>query len=214
MEAHSKIEATVQPDSNGLTPLYQNKEVMVKAVLGIDNGTKTQKLMVVLEYPNGDGIIAPCLTISLRKLDSYKGMIELLDMQGITDIEEVKAAWENYQRLRKAGQIGTVSMGDEKCSVTQAHVALTKYVTEYMEPCRVFVRDDYGHIESSYVPHVLKKLELGYEKLELYRNFKLWGLIRLNAEGTGHSYTYKIGRNWYFSFKLAKQASKEEGEQA
>ncbi|MBM6888444.1 hypothetical protein H6B69_22025 [Pseudoflavonifractor phocaeensis] len=89
----------------------------------------------------------------------------------------------------------------------QAYQALCEYVAEYEEPGRVFVRDDYGNILSSYLECVLKRLELGFTRLELQKNFKAWGLLRTSAKA-GHVYAYAIktgsANNWFFSFRLPK----------
>ena len=76
----------------------------------------------------------------------------------------------------------------------------------------MFIKDGYGNILSKYLPKVLDKLELGYTRLELERNFKAWGLLRVN-KGTGHEYAYRINtgsvNDWYFSFVLPEQSSNE-----
>ena len=92
-----------------------------------------------------------------------------------------------------------------KSSLCEVYRALCEYVGQYEEPGRVFVRGDYGNILASYLQTVLDKLELGYTRLELQKNFKAWGLLRTN-QGTGHVYSYKINtgsaNDWYFSFKV------------
>ena len=107
--------------------------------------------------------------------------------------------------IAQASQLQIQADSDGKSSLSEVYQALCEYVGTYEEPGRVFVRDGYGNILASYLQTVLDKLELGYTRLELQKNFKAWGLLRTN-QGTGHVYSYKINtgsaNDWYFSFKL------------
>lgn len=54
-------------------------------------------------------------------------------------------------------------------------------------------------------PSVIDKLDLGYTRLELQKNFKAWGLLR-TSDRARHIYSYAINTGgatqWFFSFKL------------
>lgn len=194
-----------------MTKLFENDRVIILGALDKDDATKLQKFLVVALYP--DGTASQVSEYLPSKLTSYKGLMNLLDLQGVNGEETIKAVYEAYKQAMNENSLATVKLGMEKVSVPKAHHELTSYVQNYMEPGKVFVRDGYGYIEASYLPTVLKRLELGYERLELLRNFKLRNLLRVNGEGAGHPYSYKVGRKWYFAFKLAEQASKEGGDQ-
>lgn len=92
-----------------------------------------------------------------------------------------------------------------KCSLQYAYQALCEYVERYGEPGRVLTKDGYGNIQASYLQTVLDRLELGYTRMELQKNFKAWGLLR-TSDSAGHIYSYgiKVGArmDWFFSFKL------------
>ena len=96
-----------------------------------------------------------------------------------------------------------------QCSIIQAYQVLCEYVAEYEEPGKVFIRDGYGNILSSYLEGVLKRLELGFTRLELQKNFKAWGLLR-TSDKAGHVYSYAIktgsANDWFFSFKLPEES--------
>jgi len=195
-----------------MTVLCGNDRLAVLGALNQDSATKAQTLMMMVVYP--DGTVSPLMEYSPSKLTSYKGMMNLMDLQGFTSEKEVHAVFRAYAQGLAERRLATVKLGSEKVSIPQARRALTAYVRRYMEPEKVFIKEDYGYIEASYLPIVLTTLELGYERLELYKNFKLWGLLRTNGEGTGHPYTYKVGRKWYMAFLLAEDMGEEGGEQA
>lgn len=195
-----------------MTVLCGNDHLAVLGALNQDSATKAQTLMMMVVYP--DGTVSPLMEYSPSKLTSYKGMMNLLDFQGFISEKEVQAVFQTYKQRLADRSLTTVKLGAEKVSIPQAYRTLCAYVRQYMEPEKVFTKDGYGHIESSYLPIVLTKLELGYERLELYKNFKLWGLLRTNGEGAGHPYTYKVGRNWYMAFPLAEDMGEKGGDQA
>ncbi len=195
-----------------MTAMCGNDRLAVLGAIDLDGAAKTQKLVLMVIYP--DGTASPCVEYAPSKLVSYKGLMNLLDMQGFTNEEEVKSVYKAFATSRSKGTLAVIDLGAEKMSLPQAHRALSAYVKKYMEPEKVFQKEGYGYIEASYVPDVLKRLELGWERLELYKNFKLWGLLRTNGGGTGHPYTYKVGRNWYMSFPLAEGSCEEGGERA
>lgn len=167
---------------------------------GKDTGTMERRLKLALVYPNGE--ISPIREYSQSKLSGAKALNDLADLDGVKP-ELITSIY--FAVREKMETLAVQTDSDGKCSLCETYRALCEYVEQYEEPGRVFIRDGYGNILASYLPTVLDKLELGYTRLELQKNFKAWGLLRTN-QGTGHVYSYKINtgsaNDWYFSFKL------------
>ena len=198
-------------ESNLMHEIYQvpNGPAVVGA-WGLDVGTKELKLKLALVYPDGE--ISPIQVYSKQKLNNGpKALDGLADLFGIT----TKAVNDIFCAvMKKQRQLAVQEDGSGKCSIVRAYRELCEYVTAYTEPGRVFSQDGYGNILAAYLDTVLDKLELGYSRLEIERNFKAWGLLRVN-NGTGHPYTFRIKINgkgdWFLSFKLPTD---EEGSEA
>lgn len=165
-----------------------------------DTGTMERRLKLALVYPDGE--VSPIREYAQSKLVNAKALNDLADLDGIST-ELIEGIFEAVKNKKD-----TLSVQDDrsgKCSLRQAYRELCEYVDRYEEPGRVFVRDGYGNILATYLPSVLDKLDLGYTRMELQKNFKAWGLIRVNT-GTAHEYSYKINtgsaNDWFFSFKL------------
>ena len=183
--------------------IYKTKAgVFVVGAWSRDVGTMELRLKLSVVYPNGD--ISLIRDYPKRKLINDKVLNDLVDLDGIAPemIPEIyKMVINNYDK------IPVQEDGSGKCSLKQAYKALCEYVRDYEEPSRVFIRDGYGNILSSYLEGVLKRLELGFTRLELQKNFKAWGLLR-TSDKAGHVYAYAIktgsANNWFFSFRLPK----------
>lgn len=173
----------------------------IMAVWGRDTGTMERRLKLAVRYPNGE--ISPIREYQQSKLTSPKALRDLADLDGVS-LEFVEKIYQSI--MEKKDTLQTQSDGSGKCSLLQAYRELCEYVRRYEEPGRIFIKDGYGNILSTYLQNVLDKLELGYTRLEIQKNFKVWDWLRSN-EGTGHVYAYKINtgsaNNWYFSFKLS-----------
>lgn len=165
-----------------------------------DTGTMERRLKLALVYPDGE--VSPIMEYAQSKLVNAKALKNLADLDGI-EAELIEGIYKVV--MDKKNSLAVQADGNGKCSLRQAYRELCEYVSNYEEPRRVFIRDGYGNILATYLPSVLDKLELGYNRLELQKNFKAWGLIRVN-NGTGHQYSYKIGDDWYFSFKLPAES--------
>ena len=165
-----------------------------------DIGTKECRLKLAIVYPDGE--VSPIREYPKSKLTDRKCLNDLANMDGVTamEIEAIHTAV-----FEQAPQLKIQADSDGKSSLIDVYRTLCEYVKQYEEPGRVFIRDGYGNILASYLQTVLDKLELGYTRLELQKNFKAWGLLRTN-QGTGHVYSYKINtgsaNDWYFSFRL------------
>lgn len=169
---------------------------------GKDAGTMERRLKLAFVYPNGE--VSPIKEYSQSKLSNAKALNNLADLDGV----KPELIISIYSAVReKMETLAVQTDSDGKCSLCETYRTLCEYVEQYEEPGRVFVRDGYGNILASYLQTVLDKLELGYTRLELQKNFKAWGLLRTN-QGTGHVYSYKINtgsaNDWYFSFKMQK----------
>ena len=167
---------------------------------GKDAGTMERRLKLAFVYPNGE--VSPIKEYSQSKLSNAKALNNLADLDGV----KPELIISIYSAVReKMETLAVQTDSDGKCSLCETYRTLCEYVEQYEEPGRVFVRGDYGNILASYLQTVLDKLELGYTRLELQKNFKAWGLLRTN-QGTGHVYSYKINtgsaNDWYFSFKV------------
>lgn len=167
---------------------------------GKDAGTMERRLKLAFVYPNGE--VSPIKEYSQSKLSNAKALNNLADLDGV----KPELIISIYSAVReKMETLAVQTDSDGKCSLCETYRTLCEYVEQYEEPGRVFVRDGYGNILASYLQTVLDKLELGYTRLELQKNFKAWGLLRTN-QGTGHVYSYKINtgsaNDWYFSFKM------------
>lgn len=169
---------------------------------GKDTGTMVRRLKLAFVYPDWE--ISPIKEYSPSKLSNAKILNDLADMDGVR-LELIADIYSAI--MEKLETLAVQEDSDGKCSFSEAYRALCKYVEQYEEPGRVFTRDGYGNILASYLQTVLDRLELGYTRLELEKNFKAWNLLRTNR-GTGHVYSYKINtgsaNDWYFSFKLQK----------
>lgn len=167
---------------------------------GKDAGTMERRLKLAFVYPNEE--VSPIKEYSQSKLSNAKALNNLADLDGV----KPELIISIYSAVRKKMETLAVQTdSDGKCSLCETYRTLCEYVGQYEEPGRVFVRGGYGNILASYLQTVLDKLELGYTRLELQKNFKAWGLLRTN-QGTGHVYSYKINtgsaNDWYFSFKM------------
>ena len=167
---------------------------------GKDAGTRERRLKLAFVYPNGE--VSPIKEYSQSKLSNAKALNNLADLDGV----KPELIISIYSAVReKMETLAVQTDSDGKCSLCETYRTLCEYVEQYEEPGRVFVRGGYGNILASYLQTVLDKLELGYTRLELQKNFKAWGLLRTN-QGTGHVYSYKINtgsaNDWYFSFKM------------
>lgn len=191
-------------ESGGMKKLYQvSNGPTVVGAWGLDVGTKEMKLKLALVYPDGE--VSPVREYSKQKLYSgAKVLKDLTDFYGITAkaVEDIfKAVIQNQNGL------SLQTDGSGKCSLSQAYQALCEYVAEYEEPGKVFIREGYGCILATYLDDVIKRLGLGYSRLELQKNFKAWGLLR-TSDKTGHVYSVALKmfgvNNWYFSFRLLK----------
>lgn len=178
---------------------FKNGPTIVGA-WGKDVGTMERRLQLALFYPSGE--LTPIKEYPQSKLKDSKALMDLADLDGI---EPDMIASIHASIKAKVSELAVQQDSSGKCSLCQAYQELCSYVEEYEEPGKVFIKDGYGNIHASYLQTVLDKLELGYTRLELQKNFKVWGLLRTN-QGTGHAYSYKINtgsaNNWYFSFKL------------
>ena len=169
-----------------------------------DTGTMERRLKLALVYPDGE--VSPIREYAQSKLVNAKALKDLADLDGI-EAELIESIYKVV--MDKKNDLSVQADGNGKCSLRQAYMELCKYVSSYEEPGRVFIRDGYGNILATYLPSVLDKLDLGYTRLELQKNFKTWGLIRVN-KGTNHPYSYGINtgsaNNWFFSFKLPAES--------
>lgn len=190
--------------SGEMKKLYQvSNGPTVVGAWGLDVGTKEMKLKLALVYPDGE--VSPVREYSKQKLYSgAKVLKDLTDFYGITAkaVEDIfKAVIQNQNGL------SLQTDGSGKCSLSQAYQALCEYVAEYEEPGKVFIREGYGCILATYLDDVIKRLGLGYSRLELQKNFKAWGLLR-TSDKTGHVYSVAFKmfgvNNWYFSFRLSE----------
>lgn len=197
---------------NMITRLFSNDDSLMKEIYKTENGfvvvgawsrdvgTRECRLKLAIVYPDGE--VSPIREYPKRKLADKKSLYDLADMDGIA-VKEIEDIYKAV--VEKAPQLKIQADSEGKSSLCEVYRALCEYVGQYEEPGRVFVRGDYGNILASYLQTVLDKLELGYTRLELQKNFKAWGLLRTN-QGTGHVYSYKINtgsaNDWYFSFKM------------
>lgn len=168
-----------------------------------DVGTMERRLNLALVYPDGE--VSPIHEYAQSKLTNANALKDLADLDGI-GVELIAAIYATV--MKKKDELSVQTDGCGKCSLQQSYQELCEYVFNYEEPGRVFIRDGYGNILATYLQSVLDKLDLGYTRLELQKNFKAWGLIRVN-NGTKHPYSYKINtgiaNDWYFSFKLPEK---------
>lgn len=184
-----------------MTPIFQIKDgPTILGAWGKDVGTMVRKLKIMVVYPNGDS--SPILEYSPRKLSNSKILNSLADLDGIS-LKNIQGIYD--ETLAKWDALKVQEDGSGKCSLHHAYQSLCEYVEQYEEPGKVFIQGDYGNILATHLQTVLDKLELGYSRLELQKNFQMLQLLRVN-HGTGHPYSYKInawGENaWYFSFRL------------
>ena len=203
-------QSTYAQDSDGLAYICEKPDgPTIVGAWSRDVGTMERKLLLALAYPDGE--VSPVHEYAPSTLTTQKGLRDLENMDGVEagDIGGIyRAIQESWDCLPVRG------MGSGKCSIRQAHLALTEYVREYLEPGKVFITNSFGNIRSSYLQTVINKLQLGFTRLELQKNFRAWGLLRVN-NGTGHMYSFRINTpevsDWFFSFKLAED---EEGGEA
>ncbi len=208
MEALYKMMDTLQllKKNSKMQKIYQVKKgPTIMGAWGLDVGTKEMKLNLIVVFPDKE--ISPVREYRRQKLYSNSGakvLSDLTDFNGI-DNETVEEIYNAV--VAKWDGISLQSNGSGKCSIIQAYQALCEYVAEYEEPGKVFIRDGYGNILATYLQAVIDRLQLGYGRLELEKNFKTLGYLR-TSDNTGHVYAYAIktgyANNWYFSFKLQK----------
>lgn len=176
--------------------------VSVVAAWTRDVGTMERKLVLVLVYPNGER--TPAREYAPSKL-TVKNLRELMDLDGV-EPEDIDKLYESIKE--KKAELPVQFAGSGKCSLHQAYRALCDYVQTYEQPGVVFVTEGYGNIRASDLQKVLDKLNVGYSRLEIQKNFKMWGLLR-TSEAADHVYAYRINRpgmrDWYFSFRLPAQ---------
>ena len=185
--------------------IYTTKaKVSILAEWSKDEGTKETRLVLILVYPDGE--VSPIMEYQKSRLVNEKAFMNLVNMDGV-ELDEVEKIYKAF--LEKKEMLTKYSGGEGKGSLTAAYIALCDYVGNYEEPQKVFVRDNYGFILSSYLSEVLAKLEIGYTRLELQKNFKALGLLQIN-EGTMHPYSYKVRDKWFFSFRLLDADRREE----
>lgn len=187
-------------DSSLMQEIYTiEKGPTIVGAWGKDAGTMERRLKLAFVYPDGE--VSPIKEYSPSKLSDKKALKDLADLDGVSP-ELITGIYSAVRKKMETLAVQTDSGG--KYSLCETYRTLCEYVEQYEEPGR-FVRDGYGNILASYLQTVLDKLELGYTRLELQKNFKAWGLLRTN-QGTGHVYSYKINtgsaNDWYFSFKL------------
>lgn len=185
-----------------LTEVYAIKKgPIIMAAYEKNTGTMERRLMLTLVYPD-EGFSATKEYIP-SKLKDYMSMINLVDMCGV-DREEIKNIYDAV--MKKEKDIVEWEGGSGKCSMWQVYQELCEYVGRYTEPGKVFVKDGYGYICSTYLQTVLDKLELGCSRLSVEKFFKMLDLLRTNAEACHHPYTYAVSqgrkRVWFFTFKL------------
>lgn len=165
-----------------------------------DIGTMTRRLKLALVYPGGE--ISPIYEYAQSKLAKADAFKNLADLEGV--LPNMVTAIHRAV-MKKWDELSIQEDSDGKCSLGQAYQELCDYVQQYEEPGKVFMKDGYGHILSTYLQTVLDKLELGYTRLELQKNFKAWGLLR-TSDRARHIYSYAINTGgatqWFFSFKL------------
>lgn len=191
---------------NGLSEIctIKNGGPTIVGAWGKDTGTMERRLKLALVYPGGE--VSPIYEYAQSKLKKASTFMNLADLDGIQP-----DMVENIHKtiMEKWDELSVQEDSDGKCSLGQAYQELCEYVREYEEPGKVFIKDGYGHILSTYLQSVLDKLELGYTRLELQKNFKAWGLIRASNRA-GHVYAYAINTggvtNWFFSFKLNEES--------
>ncbi len=167
-----------------------------------DIGTKAVKLVVSLVYSNGE--CSPIHEYAPSKI-TVKGLSDMGDLDGLSP-EVIPELYKVLQQ--KKAELPVYDVGNGKCSLHQAYRALCDYVQTYEQPGVVFVTEGYGNIRASDLQKVLDKLNVGYSRLEIQKNFKMWGLLR-TSEAADHVYAYRINRpgmrDWYFSFRLPAQ---------
>lgn len=190
-------------DDSLMQEIYKAKNgAMVVGAWSRDIGTRECRLKLAIVYPDGE--VSPIREYPKSKLTEKKCINDLANMDGITTAE-IEAIYTAV--IAEAPKLKVQADSDGKSSLVDVYQALCEYAEQYEEPGKVFVRDGYGNILASYLQTVLDKLEVGYTRLELQKNFKAWGLLRTN-QGTGHVYSYKINtgsaNDWYFSFKMQK----------
>lgn len=172
----------------------------VLGAMGKDRGTLERRLLLIVV--NKDKESSPLQEFLLSR---QKDLNNLRDLDGISSDEDIKAIIACINEHKKQGTLKTIDLGSEKPTVQEAYKALVEYVNKYYEPEKVFISEGYGNIASSYLNTVISKLELGYSRLELLKNLKVRELLRCNADGAAHMYSYKIKKAWYCSFLLPSE---------
>ncbi|MFV0239788.1 MAG: hypothetical protein ACK5H4_07075 [Lacrimispora sphenoides] len=193
--------------------IYTTDEgVTIAGVWNNDVGTKAQQLNLAVIYQDGE--VSPIHEYSKSKLTQPKALADLGNLCGI-DIAQLEPI---YKQLKKDLKVLPVQNGGSgKISLKQAYLALCEHVDRYAAPGKVFCDQNYGYILASDLQSVLDKLEIGYTRLELEKNFKVWGLLQV-SEKADHPYSYMVGKakagghsDWFFSFKLPGTGSKKGG---
>lgn len=169
-----------------------------------DVGTMARRLKLALVYPCGE--VSPIYEYAQSKLEKADAFKNLADLEGV--LPNMVTAIHRAV-MKKWDELEVQNDQNGRCSIVQAYEALSDYVQQYEEPGKVFMKDGYGHILSTYLQTVLDKLELGYTRLELQKNFKAWGLLR-TSDRASHVYSYAINADgatrWFFSFKLNEKS--------
>lgn len=178
-------------------------KVSIMALWSRDAGTKETKLGLILVYPDNE--VSPIIEYQKSKLGNQKAFLNLADMDGV-ELEDVEKIYKAF--IAKKKELNKDFGGEGKISSKSAYITLCDYVNDFEEPQKVFVKDSHGFILSSYLSEVLTKLDIGYSRLELQKNFKALGLLQVN-EGTMHPYSYKVKEKWFFVFRLMETEERE-----
>lgn len=189
--------------SSAMQEIYRTKAgVSVVGAWSRDVSTKERKLMISLVYPDGER--SPIHEYAPSKITA-KGLSDLGDLDGLSP-EIIPELCKMIQQMKDT--LPVQNGGSGTCSIMQAYYALCDYVQTYEQPGVVFMSDGYGNILAEQLQSVLDKLGLGYRRLDIEKNFKVWQLLRA-SDASGHLYAYPIRRGgtlrWYFSFKLPAQ---------
>lgn len=200
-----KDNLSVFVDNTSMSEIFKTeKGAVIIGAWSRDVGTMECRLRLAVVYL--DGGVTPVREYKKSKLTDKKCLCDLADLDGIRAVE-IGPIYNAV--VEKAAQLQVQVDCDGKLPMSEVRRVLSEYVEQYEEPGRVFARDGYGNILASYLQTVIDKLELGYNRMELQKNFKAWGLLRTN-QGTGHVYSYKINtgsaNDWYFSFKLQTES--------
>ena len=179
---------------------------MLRVLASLETDASTNKQVILLQIMNNN---TPFMAISIPKGKIYekscKEFNELLDIKGIgpTQLGEIIKSLRN--------KIGSMKEEVVGYGIEDIYILLCEYVRNYEFPDQAFFSQSgeevYCNIEEKHLGKVLAYLGIDKTPLELKRTFKALGGLRVN-NNTGHKYAYKIGKNWYFSFRLNDKALK------